>query len=258
MSGFSRAELILQSLGVEAPGDIDLEAIARCLGVIDVKRRKMDGCEARIVGKGDRAIISLDPGPMFRRQRFSLAHELGHWIHHRGRVRFCAKEDIAVAQGGDPIERTANGFAADLVLPTFLVDPRVRARPKLTTAVVSEIADEFETTKSATALRVVNLGHHPTFAISYSRSEGRKWFARSPLVPDRWFPNSELHHETYAFDLLHGRGAELAHPRKTGADAFFDRRGADRFEVLEQSFATGDDTIITLVTITDGDMLEAR
>ena len=256
MNGPSRAEQILLDLGVTSPRDIDLEAVAWDLGVVDVKRRHLDGCEARIVGDGDRAIISIDPRPIARRQRFSLAHELGHWIHHRGRTLFCAKADIMAKEGGNSFERTANSFAADLLLPGFLLAPLARARPKLTTTVVRELADEFQTTKSATALRLVGLGLHPVLAISYSRSAGKQWFARSPLVPERWFPGPELNHQTYAFDLLHGRGGELANPRKVGADAFFDRYGADRYEIQEQSFKTGDDTILTLVTLIDGDMLE--
>ncbi len=45
-------------------------------------------------------------------------------------------------------------------------------------------------------------------------------------------------------------------PRKIGADAWFDRRDADRFEVQEQTFRTGDNEILTLVLIRDGAMLE--
>lgn len=256
MNHVSHAERILLDLGVSRPEDIDLDAIAWDLGVVAVKRRRLDGCEARIVGDGDRAIISIDPRPMLRRQRFSLAHELGHWVHHRGKILFCAKADIATNQGSHPAEQTANAFAADLLLPGFLVAPLARARPKLTTTVVREIAEEFQATKSATALRLVGLGIHPVLAISYSKTMGKQWFVRSPLVPRRWFPGPELNHETYAFELLNGQGAELLHPRKVGADAFFDCRGADRHEVQEQSFRTGEDTILTLVTLIDRNMLD--
>jgi hypothetical protein len=43
---------------------------------------------------------------------------------------------------------------------------------------------------------------------------------------------------------------------KIGADAWFDRREAERFEVLEQTVRTAADEILTLVLITDGEMLD--
>jgi hypothetical protein len=45
-------------------------------------------------------------------------------------------------------------------------------------------------------------------------------------------------------------------PRKIGADAWFDRRDADRFEVYEQTIRTGPDETLTLVVISDPKMLE--
>ena len=55
---------------------------------------------------------------------------------------------------------------------------------------------------------------------------------------------------------MFGREAEDRFPRKIGADAWFDRRDAERFEVYEQTIRTGgEDEIITLVRIDDEAML---
>lgn len=136
MSVRPTAAQVLRRLGVARPADIDLEATAWSLGVVGVKERKLDGCEARIVGLGDRAIVSLDPRPIPRRRRFSLAHELGHWIHHRGKTTFCRKDDIGDAREFADVERTANAFASDLVrrepTETSAPDPTISgARPSL-------------------------------------------------------------------------------------------------------------------------------
>lgn len=254
MSVRPTAEQVLRRLGVASPADIDLEAIAWSLGVVGVKERKLDGCEARIVGLGNRAIVSLDPRPMRRRRRFSLAHELGHWIHHRGRTTFCRPADIGEASKFADVEQTANAFASDPLLPEFLLRPIGCKADRLTLKLVGEVADQFDTTKSATLLGLLRLGEHPCLAIKYDLA-GRRWFGRSPLVPSHWFPAGELDHETYAFDLLHRGSSEQASPRKTGADAFFDRLGADRFEVQEQSFRTGENEIMTIVTLFAAEML---
>ena len=258
MTRITAAEKILRSLGVAAPEDIDLEAISWDLGVIGVKHRELDGCEARIAGLGDRAIVSLDPRPMRRRQRFSLAHELGHWVHHRGKTTFCRPDDIGEGGNHNAFEQSANSFAADLILPSYLVAPIARTSNRLTTKFVEEVADKFDATKTAATLRLVSLGEYPVLAIKYVMPGRRKWFNRSPLVPERWFPQDELHHDSYAFDLLQGTTPEQSSPRRIGGDAFFDRREAERYEVFEQSFRTGPGEILTIVTLPANDMLDGR
>ena len=83
MSLLSPAERILRELGITEPCEIDLEAIAWHLGA-RIKRCNLGGCEARIIGHRDRAIIRVDRSSHHRRQRYSIGHELGHWHHHRG------------------------------------------------------------------------------------------------------------------------------------------------------------------------------
>lgn len=56
--------------------------------------------------------------------------------------------------------------------------------------------------------------------------------------------------------MLFGGKADDALPRKIGADAWFDRPEAGRFEVREQTIRSGDDEILTLVLIDDEAMLE--
>jgi hypothetical protein len=47
-------------------------------------------------------------------------------------------------------------------------------------------------------------------------------------------------------------------PRKISADAWFDRRGADEYMVHEQTIRTASDEILTLVLISDPEMLEEQ
>src|SRR5687768_12974671 len=87
------AEQILFELGITEPSDIDLEAVAWTEGAT-IKYRRLMGCEARIIGRHDRAIISVNDAAPPARQRFSIGHELGHWRYHRGRALFCRTSDI--------------------------------------------------------------------------------------------------------------------------------------------------------------------
>ena len=255
MKGLGPAEQLLQDLGISDPRDIDLEAIAFDQGAV-VKYQSLKGCEARIVGYGDRGIITIDPGNDPFRVRFSIGHELGHWHRHRGRSLMCRSDEIGNPRRKpqDP-ERVADSYAADLLMPRYLFDPLARQYDHLTVQAVRELGDLFDTSLTATAIRLIESRHSPAILICHGR-QGRKWFARSPDVPERWFPQEQLDPESFASDLLFGPGDEQAHPRLIGADAWFDRPEAHRYELHEQSVRTADDEILTILRLNNADMLE--
>ena len=51
--------------------------------------------DARVSAYGERAIITVNARSPYRRNRFSIAHELGHWCHHRGACLVCRAEEGA-------------------------------------------------------------------------------------------------------------------------------------------------------------------
>jgi IrrE N-terminal-like domain len=247
------AERLLHELGITEPGEIDLEAIAFHLGA-RVRYRKLEGCEARIIGRNDSAIITIGKDCSDRRKRFSLAHEIGHWTHHKGQSLVCRLEE-SLPQGKTSPERVANNYAADLLMPRYLFDSVARAYAKLNFKVVGDIADIFRTSRPATAIRLVEGGHSPALLICHG-SRGRKWFARGPDVPSRWFPKEDLDADSFAFGVLFGKASDDPIPRKIGADAWFDHRDAEKYTVYEQTIRSGADEILTLVLINDSEMLE--
>ncbi len=242
-------------MGIEAPGDIDVEAIAWDCGA-SVRDRRLEDCEARIVGLGGRAIISVDDRIPPRRRRFSIAHELGHWRHHRDRCLICRADQIGDARQSaiDP-ERVADEYASDLLLPRFLLERQLRMAPKPTLRAMREIADAFDTSLTATLIKVVEIDRYPIIVVC-NTSERRRWFRRSPCVPARWFPIDRLDGESCASALLAQGGAEERYRRRIGADAWFDERIGKDFEVLEQSFAAPNGEVITVLHLVDDEMLE--
>ena len=71
------------------------------------------------------------------------------------------------------------------------------------------------------------------------------------MIQPWWFPVNVLDGQTFAADMLFNGAAEQNFPRKMPADAWFDFKGADRFEVEEQSFLLPDDEILSVLKLPD-------
>ena len=250
----SPAEQRLQELGVTEPREIDLEAIAHYQGVA-VNYRSLDGCEAQIIGVGDRAVAIVNAKSSRRRKRFSLAHELGHWHHHRGRVLTCRMEgERDPSHRPTNPERVADDYAADLLLPRYLFCPEADACGKATVEVAEHLSETFDVSLTATLIRLVEAGPDPALLVCHTGT-GRKWFTRGPDVPERWFPRRDLDPESYAMEVLFGDPHKSRRVR-IGADAWFERRDAERFEIFEQTVQIGGNEVLSLLVINDDEMLE--
>lgn len=249
------AERLLSGFGITEPKDIDLDAIAWLRGA-KVRYRPLAGCEARIFGAGDQAVISVNINSSRQRRRFSLAHELGHWEHHRGKLLFCRRQDISDTQTSSVFERVANRYAADLLMPGFLFDPLSATQQRVDFAAVDGLATAFDVSRIAAAIRLVERSRFAAFIICHGPT-GRRWFNRSTHVPERWFPHDQLDPRSGAFNIQFGTAADQASPRRVTAAAWFGR-DAERYEIIEQTVrGVGADTI-TLLQFTDPKMLSDR
>lgn len=249
----SPAEKLLRDRGVAHPDQIDLVEIAWSLGA-KVKLRPLDGCEARIIGKGDRAIISIDESRPERRRRFSLGHEIGHWMCHRGQCLACAKEDIGRgAAGKNAKERIADSYAADLLLPRFLIRDAVRGR-RLDLNLIKHIADAFKVSRLAAAIRLLEIEHEPCILIRHS-TIGAPWRLTSANVDRRWAPRLRVEPGSHGHGILSGSLGDQSHPETVSAEDWFENDDAHCFEVTEQSFRCLDGEVLTLIVLRDEEML---
>ena len=234
---------MLHELGIAEPVEIDVEAIAyHCRAL--VLYRNLEGCAARIIGRGDEAIISVDKNSPLERQRFSIGHELGHWMRDRGKpVYLCQEADIRSAWTQQSSETRANQYAADLLMPDFMFKPRARARA-VTFATVNELATEFQTGRTATAIRLVQLGSYPAMVVCYGQ-QGRRWHIAGPDVPDAFWPHRELNHNTEAFTWLFGP-SNSTRPAIVDADLWIDHHSSGRYTICEHSIRVGPEVLVLL------------
>jgi hypothetical protein len=178
----------------------------------------LKSCEARICGCENKAIISVDDRKMPQRQRFSVAHEIGHWIYHRGQLLICRAMDIGsfggFRKGATNPEFVADQFASELILPSYILVPVLRQFRSLNLKTVSDISTAFKASKTATAIRPVQSNRFHAMLVCHGRG-GRRWFLRPPCVPERWFPQDDLDRDSYALIPCSGRGKSRCTPERS-------------------------------------------
>jgi Zn-dependent peptidase ImmA (M78 family) len=152
--------LLLQHRQVRPP--VRVEKIAQELSV-QVRAGDLKDVSGLLVRTGDTAIIGVNSTQSRVRQRFTIAHELGHFLLHDGiqhhvdhnyRVNF--RSDVSSsATSVDEIE--ANFFAASLLMPKRFLDEMNAVEALDDDAKVAELAKAFDVSRHAMSLRLVNV-----------------------------------------------------------------------------------------------------
>lgn len=242
-SSYKSPGKLLDELRIREPEDIAIEAIAQYCGAT-ILYQPLQGSEARIVGYDDLAIITVNAAASRGRQRFSGAHELGHWICDRGKIAFACAEPVLTREWAeDNPERRANQYAAELLLPEAMFSARAKNR-EVSFATVRRLAEMFQTSVTATAIRLVEFGSFPAMVVC-SESERRRWFKRGFDVPDVLWPRERISPMTVAYDVL--KGTTSPGPTDVAADAWFEHRDAGRYAIREDSMRIAGDLVLTLL-----------
>jgi Zn-dependent peptidase ImmA (M78 family) len=240
---FSSADALLEDLGITEPEELDLTVIAQhCRATVLYK--PLQGCAARIIGNDDRAIITVDTNSRLERQRFSVGHELGHWMFDRGKVSlFSCEENLFVREWSkNNPETRANRYASDLLMPVAMFKPRATDLNRVDFDAVRSLARAFTTSLTATAIRLVEHGPRPAILVCSSPA-GIEWSipgeGTKPLWPQRPGP------DTYAHDVLNGREDEAS--GDVLASAWFDHPIADRYHLNEHSIRAYQGLVLSLL-----------
>jgi Zn-dependent peptidase ImmA (M78 family) len=158
--------LLMISTGVaEAP--VDVEAIAIREGAVVSYEPFKEELSGVLVKEKDRIIIGVNSSHPKTRQRFTIAHEIGHLcLEHEGEIfvdQRVIKRDALSAQAVDASEIEANRFAAELLMPEKLLIRAVHRRQSKksdysSNELINDLAAEFQVSPLAMEYRLANLG----------------------------------------------------------------------------------------------------
>jgi Zn-dependent peptidase ImmA (M78 family) len=167
-----QAEALLAKFEVVG-GPVPVEKIARALG-IDIKLDEVDDNLSGFLvrdEKGKKTVIGANKSHHPNRRRFTIAHELGHYLLHKGQLVHLDENRVAFtvnlrnsesAKGEDPEEREANLFAAELLMPAKFLKRDLYGQDldllEGNDALVG-LADKYKVSVQALTFRLANLGY---------------------------------------------------------------------------------------------------
>jgi Zn-dependent peptidase ImmA (M78 family) len=163
----TQAKQILERVGMQTV-PIPVVKIAKALGAI-VQLSPLDNeLSGLIFVRGETPIIGVNSLHHENRQRFTVAHEIGHLVLHRhlignnihvDRTFRVLMRDAKSTTGTDSIEREANQFAAALLIPDNILRSHLNEeffdidddKP------IERLAQKFRVSKQAMDYRIRNL-----------------------------------------------------------------------------------------------------
>lgn len=170
----SLAKSVLEKFHVCSAADIDIETIVWHEGRLRVKVGGLTNSEGRLVATQRGGIIRVASKHNLGRFRFTVAHELGHYLLHPRKIhdKDISKADLTVWNDATE-EAEANVFAAEFLMPKVLFEPHCRGEPSI--GKLQNVAKEFRTSLTATAFQFYRYTREPV-AIVLSNGWSMKRF----------------------------------------------------------------------------------
>lgn len=238
------AQLFRQYRGLQTMRAVDLEAVLAQDDLVVATSRSADpgyvACLVRTQGETGGGIMIAahqDAG----RQRFSLAHELGHYHipKHKDagdRLR-CADADLRARDSDrNAMEWEANDFAAELLMPRTLFSQDIRKRDVSFRTVECLAGPEmYNVSRTAAAWRLVQLTREAC-ALVVSSGGKVQWVVRSDAfrysVPER---HQTVAHGTVAAGVFRGE-ISSDEPERVDAHQWLDSTHGLEVDLYESTF----------------------
>jgi len=136
---------------------LDVSALTKLLN-IKMRLEPLKGDDSGCLYKDKKTnewIMLINSQHHQNRQRFTIAHELGHFIKHSGQNDFFKDEVFFRNNESNIIEVEANKFASELLMPKETFESFVQNNSQI----VSEIAQYFGVSAMAVRIRAQQLGY---------------------------------------------------------------------------------------------------
>ena len=158
-----RAAGLLERYGHQRP-PVDVMLLCEQLG-IEVVPEELDDEVSGILVLQPQPVIAVNKTHGVARQRFTIAHEVGHFVLHRTRKDAVFVDRAAIqyrnqvsSTGIDPNEVAANNFAAALLMPHRMLEEDLKAfDDSIGDVHVIRLAKKYGVSEQAMSIRLARL-----------------------------------------------------------------------------------------------------
>ena len=134
-------------------GPVRVVALARALGINVKKTNQWDDATSGAIVKGADGAFTIWTNAKHseNRRRFTVAHEIAHFVLHRDAIGDGVHDDALFRSGlGGLLESQANRYAADLLMPWELVEKCIANGA----GSIEELAASLRVSKTAMSIRL--------------------------------------------------------------------------------------------------------
>jgi len=137
---------------------IDVAEIANKLGIL-IRYAKSAEFSGLLYRKDGEAYMAINSSESLVRQRFTIAHEIGHFLLHPKKNTFVEFRDNGTAKPRTFKEIQANQFAAALLMPrkNLLKDIENYRETGITDTVIHSLAEKYQVSEESMNYRLRNL-----------------------------------------------------------------------------------------------------
>ena len=138
--------------GHQAKAPVPVIAIAEDLGLPVFFMKAMGDDISDMIKKEDDGTYAIyaNADHHLNRQRFTIAHEIGHFLLHKEHIGDGIVDDALYRSGlGSTLETEANTMAAEILMPSSLL-----SKEPLLTASIKDLAKKFKVSAAAMAIRL--------------------------------------------------------------------------------------------------------
>lgn len=237
--------LYIDEFAISEPKEIDIEAIAFEQQAI-VLEKPLCGCEAMIIGAGDKATITVNSASPLTRKRFSVGHELGHWFKDRGKVgNLCSHSDMENPCGvSRHRENIANNYASELLIPTYLLKEHL-AGSRLELDLINSVKSAFDTSFMMTLRRIITSNHHMGHFAIYRKDGSRRLFDKNSNLPGCFYPTNTAPEGSKIHDLIFNNAKSSS--GEVDGSVWCRENWADDATVYEHAFHYHDDLFVSII-----------
>jgi len=216
---------------------------------IDITYKAFDDVDACFILKnGSKKIIVNNFIRYPTREKFTIAHELGHYFlpKHR-KIYLCSPDDIQNFESNKKHENEANEFAAEFLMPNYLFKLDVEKMP-LSMETLKELSNKYETSLTSTAIKYIKTINAPV-ALFFSDRNNIRWAIKSDSfmydLRDGWLSEKSYAHNYFEGFNLPSQFNEVSPEVWIRSPMVFD-------DFFESSYAYSSlNKVLTLVTIKD-------